>query len=328
MKKLIYISVFNLTLGLFSTVLAQTSGVFWIKTFSPGSSDLNDPLIDKKTLLILDSLMQDENIEVTFLGAADTLKWKMHGHYVHDNISEAWNDAKRLGRARALRARYGHGNVGVTHENIAGVKVLWSKYINQERYTMELNQLNQPNENLSREFEKVKSDLQTLKPEHGTNGTNSKNDHTKIAVKKGHNFNWRLQAGIWSWQSGSNGSILSPSLALSIITGKTALVIQGGVTPWHISTPNGNQAESFVYTGIKYMKSERYGITVGGFRGWKFFTETDSWALKTTGAAVGIVLTHGIIELNPTLTYSNVDSLLKGAHWHLGSTIVINFNVN
>ncbi|MFQ6115948.1 MAG: hypothetical protein ACE5NG_17955 [bacterium] len=312
--------LFSLSLVLFSTVFAQTSGVFWIKTFNPGSADLNDPLIDETALATLDSLMQDENIEVTFLGAADHLRWKMEGKYVHDNISEAWNDAKRLSRARALRARYGRGN--------AGVKVAWTKNVNQDRYTTALEHIRQQNENLNRELAKVKSDLQSLEPEHGTNGKNADPGHMNIPVKKGRNFNWRLQAGLWTWHSGTHASIVSPSLALSIIIGKTAFVVQGGVTPWHISTANGNQAESFVYAGIKYMKTDHYGLTLGGFRGWEFFTKTDSWSLKTTGAAAGLVLTHGFIEINPTVTYSNVDSIANGNHWRLGSTIVLNFNIN
>jgi hypothetical protein len=99
----------------------------WITSFSPGSSDLDDPAIDQKALAALDSLMQDTTLTVTFLGAADDVRWKMSGRQVHHDISEAWNDAKRLGRARILRARYGRGEVGVTDENIVGVKVTWAR---------------------------------------------------------------------------------------------------------------------------------------------------------------------------------------------------------
>lgn len=328
MKRLTHFLVFSLSLVLFSTVFPQTSGVLWIKTFNPGSSDLNDPLIDQEALGTLDSLMQDESVEVTFLGAADSLRWVFNGGYINLKISEAWNDAKRLSRARALRARYGRGNVGITHDNIAGVKVIWTKNTNPDRYTVELKQLQQQNDNLNQELAKVKSDLQSLKPAFVTDAKNGYNGHTRVVVKEGRNFNWRLQVGLWSWHSGGHASILSPSLALSIITGKTAFVVQGGVTPWHISSANGNQAESFVYVGIKHMKSDLYGFTMGGFRGWEFFTKTDDWSLKTTGAAAGVVLTHGFIEVNPTITYSNVDSIVNGNHWRLGSTIVLNFNIN
>jgi len=92
MKKLTYILISTLVFVLFSTASAQTPSVFWVKSFSPGSSDLNDPQVDKAALAMLDELMQDKEIEVTFLGAADSKSWKMNGEYVHKDISEAWTE--------------------------------------------------------------------------------------------------------------------------------------------------------------------------------------------------------------------------------------------
>ncbi len=317
MKKLTYILLSTLVFVLFSTVSAQTPSVFWIKSFSPGSSDLNDPRVDKAALVMLDALMQDEQIQVTFLGAADSKSWKMNGEYVHKDISEAWNDAKRLSRARALRARYGRGNVGVTHESIAGVKVIWAQ---NDNYITKLHQLEKDNEHLKHEIAEVKTDLQGLTHKPGTNG---KNGHTTSYS----NLNVSLQAGLWTWQSGSSSSILSPYLASSITIHNAAFYVRGGVTPWHASTRQGNKSESFIYFGARYLKSENFGFTLGVYRGWEFFTATDDWLFKTTGVSVGIAVNKGLIELNPALTFSNLSSLDYDSKWRFGVTFGVGLNI-
>jgi len=317
MKKLTHILISTLVFVLFSTVSAQTPRVFWIKAFSPGSSDLNDPRVDKAALAMLDELMQDLKIEVTFLGAADNKSWKMKGEYVHKDISEAWNDAKSLSRARTLRARYGRGNVGITHESIAGVKVIWTK---NENYITKLNQLEKENEHLRHEISEVKSDLKDLAHEAGTNG---KNGHTTSESS----LNVSLQAGFWTWQTGSNSGILSPYLASSITIRNASFHIRGGVTPWHTSTRQGNKSESFIYFGARYLKSDNFGFTLGVYRGWEFFTTTDDWLFKTTGISAGIAINKGIIELNPALTFSNLSSLDYESKWRFGVTLGIGLNI-
>ncbi|HEX9654564.1 MAG TPA: hypothetical protein VGA99_12720, partial [bacterium] len=318
-----------------NAAFAQESGSFWVRTFNPGSADLNDSTIDQKALAKLDSLLQNPDVNVTFLGAADSIGWVMYGKKVHDKIAEAWNDAKRLSRARALRARYGRGEVGITHDSVAGVKVIWTR-TGSDAYTNQLDQLKEQNDAMMRELAEVKNNLESIKPEptngHNGNGANgngaSKNGHSKYMIKDGLTFNWRLQAGLWTWQSGANGNLVSPSVALNIIVNKTAFVLQGGVTPWHQGTEFGNKSESFVYTGVKYMKSERLGFTAGAFRGWEFFTTTDNWLFKTTGLATGVVLTYGKFEFNPTITISNINTLENSSDWKVGSTLGLNFNIN
>lgn len=323
MKKLITLAAIALMFVPFSTTFAQESGSLWIKTFNPGSAELNDPNIDQEALAALDKLMQDPSIEVTFLGAADSIGWFLEGRKVNDKIAEAWNDAKRLSRARALRARYGRGNVGITHDSVAGVKVIWTGTSDAESYTQQL-------ELLQRELTDVKNNLESMKPEasNGTNGHGTNGNSSKYTIKDGLTFNWRLQAGFWTWQSGANGNLVSPSIGLNIIVNKTAFVIQGGVTPWHASTTLGNTSESYVYTGIKYMKSERLGFTAGAFRGWEFFTTTDNWLFKTTGIATGIVFKYGKFEVNPTLSIANINTLENEGSWRFGSTVGLNFNIN
>lgn len=330
MKKVVNLTIVGLTIVLYSTVFAQTSGTLWIKTFDLGSASLNDPGIDKEALATLDSLMQDEDIDVTFLGAANTIGWRMDGKSVVPKISEAWNDAKRLSRARALKARYGRGAIGITHENIAGVKVVWTKKSAEDRYTIELNKVKEQNDDLNHELAQLKNKIESLQPEHVTNGkdgTNGSNGHSNEVEIEGHDYGWSLQAGVWGWQSTSDGNVFSPSLALNIIIDKTAFVIQGGVTPWHVTSPQGNQAESFVYAGIKHMPTKRFGLTMGAFRGWEFFTATDNWSFKTTGTSAGLAIRYGLFEIQPSLTYSNVNTL-DNSFWRFGGTLGLNVDIN
>jgi len=320
MKKITPLTIF-LTFIFCAFCFAQSdSGIFWIKTFQPGSSSLNDPNIDQQALAALDELMKDATIEVVFLGTADSLAWKMNGRNVHSDISDAWNDAKRLGRARALRARYGRGDVGITHENIAGVKVIWSRKTDENKYTNQIDEL-------GNEIAELKNDLKQIHQKEATNGNHSTNGFSNYNKNVSH-FNWALQAGFWTWQSSSNGNLFSPSIGLSIAINKTSFIIQGGVTPWHSTSSLGNRSESFVYGGVKHMTSDLLGLTFGVFRGWEFFTETDNWSFKTTGIASGIVLKHGIVEFNPAVTYTNVATLSPDSEWRLGMTLGFNVNIN
>ena len=321
MKTLINLFGISLTVVLFSTLHAQSSGTLWIKTFEPGSSDLTDPHIDQIVLNKLDKLMENPNIEVTFLGAADSIGWVMNGKRVHDKISEAWNDAKRLSRARVLKERYGRGNIGVTHESIAGVKVIWTT--KSTDYTTDIDHLNN-------EIAKLKDEIKNLEPiyvDNGANGKNGDNGHS-TEFEDDSNFNWGLKAGFWTWQGGSSGSLLSPSVALNIIMEKMAFVIKGGVTPWHISSPYGNQSESFVYAGLEHLTTDVVGLTVGVFRGWEFITATDDWSFRTTGIVAGISLKYRALEFNPGLTYSNVNTLVDDSSWGLGANLGFNLNIN
>lgn len=321
MKQLMKFAALYLVFMIPSIVYSQASGVLWIKTFSPASSDLDDSQIDKKALTSLDSVMQNEDIEVTFLGAADSLRWKMNGRYVHKDISNAWNVATRLRRALSLRERYGRGFVGVTDESIAGVKVIWNQKADTTSFTRVFNQIHKQNEELQGELHDLRTDMTSLKSKETPDGS------SKLVVKNGLKFNWCLQAGLWTWLAGADKSIVTPSVAFSIRTGKTSLEIRGGVSPWHTSTSLGKQGESFVYAGIRYMKIEYFGFTLGAFRGWEYFTNTDSWSLRTTGIAAGIVLSYKFIEVNPALTYARINSLFENATSRIGNIITLNFNI-
>ncbi len=326
MKRLIQTATVLLALVLFGTASSQTSGVLWIKTFEPGSTSLTTAQIDHDALAALDQLMNNQNIEVTFLGAADSVGWVMNGRSVHTQISEAWNDAKRLGRARALRARYERGNVGVTHENIAGVKVVWSRKISREQYKKDLTEIKDRNNDLNNKLAKLEDKFKTIHPIIETQGTGVANGY--FQKERTSHFDWFLQGGVWTWKSASGGGLLSPSIALGIIINKTSFILQGGVTPWTISTTSGNQSESFVHIGIKHMKTSTFGISAGVFRGWEFFTDTDDWSFKTTGLSSGIVIKEGVFEFNPMLSYSNSNSIFESSKWKFGTTLGLTININ
>jgi hypothetical protein len=316
MKRSIGSWVFGLAFLVSGLSFGQTAGSFWIKTFEPGSANLEDPMVDRQTLAQLDSLMLDQDVEVTFLGAADSLAWRFNGKRVNEKVGEAWNDAKRLSRARALRARYGRGEIGVSHESVAGVKVVWEKA--KPDITNELTQIRNENRKLQEELGRLRGEVEDIQS----------SGPSDVYVKDSSLFNWGLEAGFWTWKSGSTGDLVSPSLALNIIIDRAAFVLMGGVTPWHTSSPFGNQAESFVYMGTKYMKTDVVGLTIGVFRGWEFFTATDDWSFKTTGIATGIVFEQGFVEFNPALTYSNVNTLESESEWRVGLNLGLSVNVN
>ena len=304
---------------------AQTSGMIWIKAFAPGSASLNDPQVDQKALAQLDSLMQDSTIAATFLGAADDLRWKMSGTQVHFDISEAWNDAKRLGRARILRARYGRGAVGVTDENIAGVKVIWSKDETGNMLAAMENSSASADDDLRQRVDDLRTDVDSVK------AALESGRFTTIIEKKSVNLNWRLHAGMWSWYAGTDRSIVTPAVGINIIYNQKALVLQGGVSPWPSRTAFGKQGEAFLYGGIRHLPANSrrgIGYAAGVFRGWEYFTSTDSWTMKSTGLTAGPLLMYSLLEVHPAVSYTYIDSLFKGHGWRLGSVLMIAVNLN
>ncbi len=312
-------------LSLCCSALAQTSGILWIKTFEPGSTSLDDPLMDHEAVAALDELMKDPTIDVTFLGSADSVGWVMNGRAVHTHISEAWNDAKRLGRARALRARYQRGHVGVTHENIAGVKVIWTRKVSRQEYETDITDLKNRSTELTDKVAHLEDEMKKMDP---ISVPHPQQGQSYAFVEQRSFFDWSLQGGFWTWQSASGGNILSPSISLGIIINNSSFILQGGVTPWHNASPEGNQSESFVFVGVKHMKSENFGFSGGVFRGWEFFTATDDWTFKTTGLSTGVVVKNGILEFNPTITYSHSDSIFEESKWKIGTTLGLSINFN
>jgi len=314
----------GLMLVLCCSALAQTSGILWIKTFEPGSTSIDDPLIDHEAVKALDELMKDPKIDVTFLGSADSVGWVMNGRAVHTYISEAWNDAKRLGRARALRARYQRGHVGVTHENIAGVKVIWTRKVSRQEYETDITELKNRSSELDDKVARLEDEVKNLDPITVPHPQGQQYAY----VEQRNFFDWFFQGGLWTWQSASGRNILSPAIALGITINSTSFILQGGVAPWHSRSTEGNRADSFVFVGLKHMANERFGVSGGVFRGWEFFTATDDWAFKTTGLASGVIIKNGILEFNPSITYSHSDSIFDSSKWKIGTTLGLSINFN
>jgi len=99
------------------------------------------------------------------------------------------------------------------------------------------------------------------------------------------------------------------------------------MTPWQTDTEFGQQANSFLYAGIKHFWSEKWGGSVGVFRGWEFFTATDEWSFKTTGIAVGVVYAIGIFEINPAINYSDMNTLLVASEKRIGFNLGLGLNL-
>jgi hypothetical protein len=74
--------------------------------------------------------------------------------------------------------------------------------------------------------------------------------------------------------------------------------------------------------------SEKWGSTLGVFRGWEFLTATDEWSFKTTGIAAGMVYATGILEINPAINYSDVNTLSIDSDKRFGFNLGLGINLN
>jgi hypothetical protein len=301
-----------------ASAFSADSGMLWIKRFEPGSADLTDPGIDPHALATLDSLMRDESLEITFLGSADSLAWRLGGRRVHPHVSEAWNDAKRISRARAMRDRYGRGNVGVTHQNVAGVQVIWIRKNQSPPFDLTLGDLRRQNDDLNRQLAELQGQISDLQ--------NRDNDF--VYVQDERVFNWGLELGLWAWRAGSENNLVSPLIGMNINVDKTSIVIKGGFTPWTTASEYGNIAESFIELGVKHRRWQFWGTSLSLFRGWEFLTSDDEWTFKTSGIAAGVFYRQGILEFNPAITYSSVETLTRDSSWRLGFNLGVGFHLN
>jgi len=205
MKKMHWLSLICLLFTLQGVASGQDSGSFWLTTFEPGSANLDDPQIDLAMLAKLDEMITDETLEFTFLGAADSVGWRFNGKTVHPEVAEAWNDAKRLSRARVLQERYKRGNIGITHENVAGVKIVWVRK-SASVFNNRISGIEAKNDDLNDELVAMRADIEGIQA--------SMND--EVIIKDSRNFNWALEVGLWGWRSGSANGMVVPSIGLDI----------------------------------------------------------------------------------------------------------------
>ncbi|NOZ62106.1 MAG: hypothetical protein GXO74_10530 [Calditrichaeota bacterium] len=322
------------TIGLFiiftffmaASIFAQQSGSLWIKTNKPGSADFNDETVDKKALQFLDSLMQRDDIVVTFLGGADQLPWK--GLPKNSKLSHAIDQAKKLERALALRNRYGKGEIGVTDESIRGVKVVWRpKPPDAFELKKDLEALKAANDSLRKMVQNNhKGEDRRLLVVADSLARNFADQYRVHDQEVEHIFaDWEIKTGMAAWTGGSPYDLLVPTLGISLSRMYWAFEFSGGFTPWSQKDALGERGDALLSGTISFFPRNRISYHLGAFSGWEFLTKTDNWTMKVMGVTVGPSIKWKFFELYAGYAFARLSTLTGNDRWKNGLLAHLNF---
>lgn len=324
--RLAILAIFMFSLiGWNNLVLGQQSGTIWIMTFRPGSADVMDQTIDKNALAFVDSLMKRNDIEVTFLGAADQLKWKSLPKV--PQLSTAFDQAKKLERALQLRQRYGWGEVGITGELIRGVKVVWSpKKPDPFKMRDDISQLQAANDSLGKRFTDLKQQqtefLAAIQESLKTRQVPRDSlIETRVEISY---FDWEVKTGILVWTAGAPWDLSVPCIGLALKRRNWAFEIEGGFTPWSKQGVYGNRGDALVMTSVTLLPQTFFEIKAGAFSGWEFLSRTDQWTMKVMGITTGPSLKWKFMEGYFGYTISRLSSLTNEDRWTSGFMFYFN----
>ncbi len=311
----------------FATVgLSQNSGSRWIKTNKPGSASFDDASIDKEALAFLDSLMQRDDIVVTFLGAADNLKWK---NLPNDSkVSRAFDQAKKLERALSLQSRYGRGQVGITDEPVRGVKVVWEpKPPDVFKMREDVDRLEAMNDSLLRMMADLKKNQRHLfasLQDSITHLLNSRLDVKEHTVNDDY-FDWEVKTGVLAWTGRSNYDLMVPSLGIALKRQYWAFEIEGGFTPWSRQDVTGERGDAMLMGTVSLLPRNLIEYKLGVFSGWEFLSKTDNWTMKVLGVSVGPSITWKYFEVFAGYAFSKISTLTEDDQWNNGALFLLNF---
>lgn len=307
-------------------VFGQQSGAIWIQTFLPGSADLMDRTIDKQALAFVDSLMQRNDIEVIFLGAADRIKWKSLPQ--EPQLSSAFDQAKKLERALQLRQRYGRGEIGITDEPIRGVKVVWSpKKPDPFKMRSDISELQAANDSLRKMFANLKSQqAEYLAAIQESLKTQLTPPDSLVETKMEISFaDWEVKTGILTWTAGAPWDLSVPCIGLSLKRQYWAFEIEGGFTPWSRQGLYGDRGDALVMASVSMYPQNAVEIKAGAFSGWEFLSRTDQWTMKVMGITAGPSIKWKFMEGFVGYTFSRLSSLTREDRWVSGVMVYFNF---
>jgi hypothetical protein len=311
-------------------VYGQDSGSIWIKAFLPGSALLSDATIDKKSLAFVDSLMQRDDIEVSFLGGADPINWRLFGRRIKHQVSDTWDQAKKLERASALRQRYNRGQIGTSDEPIRGVKVVWGPKrpdifkmnnrlgvaeVKLDSLTALLDSLMQEKSSLA-----FKSNSPTIMP---ANGLES-NYHT--LSEGAFASNWEVKTGIMVWNAGGPYALNVPYVGLALKRTAWAIEFQGGLTPWSEYNPSSTSGDAILLGSLHLFPRYCFQLKTGIFSGWRFLSKSDVWIMKIMGLTAGPQFRWKFFETYIGFTFGKLSSLTHES-WCNGVLITTNFHL-
>jgi len=299
----------------------QDSGYIWIKSFEPGSANLEDATIDEKVLKEVDELMQRNDITIEFLGASDDLPWRQaHGA---EKLSSAWDEGKKLERASQLRQRYGRGNIGTTDESVRGIKVVW--YPKEENIVLntQIEKLNSLTDSLKRELSELDnektSQIRALRD--SLSFADSGANMTSYAEISTSTFDWEIESGMYYWTGGSAYDIMSPYVGLALKRQTWGVEFQGGFSPWSQNYVDGNRGDAFLMGTFNLFPQNWYEFKIGLFSGWEFYTSSDNWTMKVMGVTAGPNIHINFVNLYVGYNLGNVSTLEKSGNWVHGLSV-------
>lgn len=307
-------------------VAGQNSGFIWVKTNKPGSADFNDETIDKKALQFLDSLMQRDDIVVTFLGAADNLPWK--GLAKNSQISSAIDQAKKLERALMLRNRYGKGEIGVTNEPVRGVKVVWRpKPPDVFKMKKDIETLKAINDSLRRLVVKKEQEKEERIFSLADSLASKFVEQYRIHDQEVDRIlnDWEIKTGMATWTGGSSYDLLVPTLGISLSRTNWAFEFCGGFTPWSRKDVYGKRGDAMVSAMLSFFPRNLISYRLGMFSGWEFLTKTDNWTMKVMGVTVGPSIKFKYFELYAGYAFARLSTLIGNDRWKNGLLAHLNF---
>lgn len=332
MKKVITLAWFLGFWGMMLTgrSLAQSSGTIWVKTFLPGSADLNDPTIDRTALTFVDSLMKNPDLEVQFLGGADHIRWRHTGRSVVAPISNAWDAAKKLERASALRQRYGRGEIGTTDEPIRGVKVVWRpKPPDPFAMARKIGLLENLVDSLATQLEKLSHERWSALP---PDSSERRTDLVTVTPASDPAIfsDWEVKTGYLLWSAGRPWDLSLPYLGLSLNRQHWAFEVQGGFTPWSKEDPLGDRGDAMLLGAVNLFPRSWLELKIGAFSGWEFFTHSDQWTMKVMGLTAGPKLSWKSFEIYAGYAIGKISSLTEPDQWQSGGMIAtcLNLKIN
>ncbi|MCK5739365.1 hypothetical protein KAH55_09290 [bacterium] len=308
-------------------LLGQESGSVWLKTFAPGSSDLNDRSVDKVTLTFIDSLMARDNLEIIFLGGADETAWSLFGRRVPQNAGESWDEGKKMQRAGTLRDRYGKGIVGTTDTPIRGVQVIWQPkqtLFNMDSLVTHLKETDVRIDSLGHLVTALNDDVRRLPNTAPLIG----NTHDSgIYFTAGNTIitDWEIKTGYLAWSAGSYYDLHCPALGVVFKRQTWAVEFMGGYTPWNEWKSDSQCGNAMLLGSFILRPQALFQLKAGLFSGWEFLNKTDEWTMKTMGMMVGPRLQWRFLDSFLGFSYSHISTMTKEV-WHYGMLLGINYN--
>lgn len=309
---------------------AKNEQFIWIKQFKPGSADLNDATLDKNALQFVDSLMKRDDIEVTFLGAADPTRWQLFGKRVKAQVADAWDQAKKLERASALRQRYQKGQIGTTDEPVRGVKVVW------QPLRPDIFQMDKRISANESQIDSLKSLIANLKPQEMISQVVEKCEPSRDNSDSEFQYqpsseskiisDWEMTTGFMAWSAGGPYDLSSPYIGLAFKRRDWAIELQGGFSPWSEYSTAANRGDAFLSASFHLRPQPWCAIKTGIMSGWEFLTQSDYWTMKIMAVTAGPKFQYRFVETFVGYTYGKLSSLTE-ERWCSGLLVSTNFHL-